>query len=122
MTSEPLSNYITAFLLLEINKWSWEQTIHKTNSQYSFSYQNHTVYYITIHVFVLVLQCRDFVKAGAEQGMTPSDVIQAADITFSCVADPQAAKDVSGFLNFIHYMFINSWTPGFPTRWFSTLA
>jgi 3-hydroxyisobutyrate dehydrogenase-like beta-hydroxyacid dehydrogenase len=41
-----------------------------------------------------LLQCRDFVKAGAEQGQTPSDVILAADITFSCVADPQAAKDV----------------------------
>lgn len=34
-------------------------------------------------------------KAGAEQGLTPSDVVLAADITFSCVADPQAAKDVS---------------------------
>lgn len=41
------------------------------------------------------LQCADFVKAGAEQGLTPSDVVLAADITFSCVADPQAAKDVS---------------------------
>ncbi|KAL2726863.1 putative oxidoreductase GLYR1 isoform X2 [Vespula squamosa] len=39
--------------------------------------------------------CADFVKAGAEQGLTPSDVVLAADITFSCVADPQAAKDVS---------------------------
>ncbi|XP_069676975.1 cytokine-like nuclear factor N-PAC isoform X2 [Periplaneta americana] len=39
-------------------------------------------------------KCRDFVKAGAEQGQTPSDVILAADITFSCVADPQAAKDM----------------------------
>lgn len=39
-------------------------------------------------------KCRDFVKAGAQQGLTPSDVIQAADITFSCVADPQAAKDM----------------------------
>jgi len=37
------------------------------------------------------------VKAGAEQGLTPSDVVLAADITFSCVADPQAAKDVSAF-------------------------
>lgn len=37
-------------------------------------------------------------KAGAEQGQTPSDVILAADITFSCVADPQAAKDVMTFL------------------------
>ncbi|KAG8302468.1 putative oxidoreductase glyr1 [Homalodisca vitripennis] len=39
-------------------------------------------------------QCRDFVKAGAEEGLTPSDVIQMADITFSCVSDPQAAKDM----------------------------
>ncbi|XP_076394047.1 nucleosome-destabilizing factor isoform X2 [Megachile rotundata] len=38
--------------------------------------------------------CADFVKAGAEQGLTPSDVVLAADITFSCVADPQAAKDM----------------------------
>lgn len=35
--------------------------------------------------------------AGAELGMTPSDVVASADITFSCVADPQAAKDVSSF-------------------------
>ncbi|XP_075235284.1 nucleosome-destabilizing factor [Lycorma delicatula] len=39
-------------------------------------------------------KCKDFVKAGADEGLTPSDVIQAADITFSCVADPQAAKDM----------------------------
>ncbi|XP_046394181.1 putative oxidoreductase GLYR1 homolog [Ischnura elegans] len=39
-------------------------------------------------------KCKDFVKAGAEKGMTPSDVVQMADITFSCVADPQAAKDM----------------------------
>lgn len=45
--------------------------------------------------FMFLLQCADFVKAGAEQGLTPSDVVLAADITFSCVADPQAAKDVS---------------------------
>lgn len=45
--------------------------------------------------FIFLLQCADFVKAGAEQGLTPSDVVLAADITFSCVADPQAAKDVS---------------------------
>lgn len=41
------------------------------------------------------LQCRDFVKAGAEEALTPSDVISAADITFSCVSEPQVAKDVS---------------------------
>ncbi|XP_051175503.1 cytokine-like nuclear factor N-PAC [Leptopilina boulardi] len=39
-------------------------------------------------------KCTDFVKAGAEQGLTPSDVVSAADITFSCVADPQAAKEM----------------------------
>ncbi|XP_076282837.1 nucleosome-destabilizing factor isoform X1 [Lasioglossum baleicum] len=39
-------------------------------------------------------KCADFVKAGAKQGLTPSDVVLAADITFSCVADPQAAKDM----------------------------
>ena len=40
------------------------------------------------------MQCRDFVKAGAEEALTPSDVISAADITFSCVSEPQVAKDV----------------------------
>ncbi|KAK6637604.1 hypothetical protein RUM44_008026 [Polyplax serrata] len=39
-------------------------------------------------------QCDKFVAAGAELGMTPSDVVASADITFSCVADPQAAKDM----------------------------
>ncbi|XP_071452793.1 cytokine-like nuclear factor N-PAC [Hetaerina americana] len=39
-------------------------------------------------------KCKDFIKAGAEHGMTPSDVVQMADVTFSCVADPQAAKDM----------------------------
>ncbi|KAG8231327.1 hypothetical protein J437_LFUL011720 [Ladona fulva] len=38
--------------------------------------------------------CKEFAKVGAEVGMTPSDVVQVADITFSCVADPQAAKDM----------------------------
>lgn len=39
-------------------------------------------------------KCRVFVDAGAESRSTPADVIDAADITFSCVANPQAAKDV----------------------------
>ena len=52
----------------------------------------------TLLALFCVFQCRDFVKAGAEQGQTPSDVILAADITFSCVADPQAAKDVMLFV------------------------
>ena len=37
---------------------------------------------------------RDFVEAGAREALTPSDVIADSDITFSCVADPQAAKDL----------------------------
>merc|ERR1712071_98823 len=39
-------------------------------------------------------KCVDFVKAGAEEALTPSDVILAADVTFSCVSDPQVAKDM----------------------------
>ncbi|XP_043188188.1 putative oxidoreductase GLYR1 homolog [Amphibalanus amphitrite] len=39
-------------------------------------------------------KCDDFVKAGAERGLTPSDVISAADVTFCCVSDPQVAKDI----------------------------
>ena len=37
---------------------------------------------------------RDFVEAGAKEALTPSDVIADSDITFSCVSDPQAAKDL----------------------------
>ena len=37
---------------------------------------------------------RDFVEAGAKEAFTPTDVIADSDITFSCVADPQAAKDL----------------------------
>lgn len=36
-----------------------------------------------------------FEKAGAKVMLTPSDVIEYADITFSCVADPEALKNVS---------------------------
>ena len=32
--------------------------------------------------------------AGAKEALTPSDVIAESDITFSCVSDPQAAKDL----------------------------
>lgn len=38
---------------------------------------------------------RKFEKAGATVMLTPSDVVEYADITFSCVSDPQALKDVS---------------------------
>lgn len=40
-------------------------------------------------------KCRAFREAGASVGDTPSDVVEMSDIIFSCVADPQAAKDVS---------------------------
>ncbi len=52
-------------------------------------------FYYIFSLFLLFKQCRDFVKAGAEEALTPSDVISAADITFSCVSEPQVAKDVS---------------------------
>ncbi len=36
----------------------------------------------------------EFTKIGAKQAITPGDVINESDITFSCVADPKAAKDM----------------------------
>lgn len=36
-----------------------------------------------------------FEKVGAKVVLTPSDVIEYADITFSCVADPKALQNVS---------------------------
>jgi len=39
-------------------------------------------------------KCKDFAKAGAKEAITPGDVIAESDITFSCVADPQVAKDM----------------------------
>jgi 3-hydroxyisobutyrate dehydrogenase len=39
-------------------------------------------------------KCLKFQDAGATIGLTPSDVIGLADITFSCVSDPQVAKDM----------------------------
>lgn len=39
-------------------------------------------------------KCRKFEEAGAQVAPTPSDVIDSTDITFSCVSDPSAAKDV----------------------------
>lgn len=46
-------------------------------------------------IFFLVQQCKDFEKVGATIAVTPCDVVEEADITFSCVADPQAAKEVN---------------------------
>jgi 3-hydroxyisobutyrate dehydrogenase len=37
---------------------------------------------------------KKFENAGAKVMLTPSDVVEYADITFSCVSDPQALKDV----------------------------
>jgi len=42
-----------------------------------------------------LLQCREFVKIGALKGNSPSEVITSCDMTFSCVSDPSALKDVS---------------------------
>jgi len=40
-----------------------------------------------------VEKVRDFVEAGAKEALTPSDVIAEADITFSCVSDPQVTRN-----------------------------
>lgn len=39
-------------------------------------------------------KCRKFQEAGAEIADTPSDVIEMTDVTFSCVSDPQVAKEL----------------------------
>ncbi|UYV71750.1 GLYR1 [Cordylochernes scorpioides] len=41
-----------------------------------------------------VVQCNDFLKVGAVKGQTPADVVAASDITFSCVSDPEVAKEI----------------------------
>lgn len=38
---------------------------------------------------------KKFEAAGAKVFLTPSDVIEYADITFSCVSDPEATRDVN---------------------------
>lgn len=39
-------------------------------------------------------KCRKFQEAGAEVADTPSELIEMTDVTFSCVSDPQVAKDL----------------------------
>jgi 3-hydroxyisobutyrate dehydrogenase len=39
-------------------------------------------------------KCKDFVKEGAHKATTPADVVAAADITFSCLSDPHAVKEI----------------------------
>ena len=36
----------------------------------------------------------DYVEAGAKEALTPGDVVAESDITFSCISDPQAVKDM----------------------------
>merc|ERR1711963_411030 len=39
-------------------------------------------------------KCREYVKAGALKGNNPADVVQSCDITFTCVADSTAVRDI----------------------------
>ncbi|XP_053550848.1 cytokine-like nuclear factor N-PAC [Bombina bombina] len=39
-------------------------------------------------------KCDLFVQEGAHLGRTPAEVVSTCDITFACVADPKAAKDL----------------------------
>jgi len=39
-------------------------------------------------------KCREFVKDCALKGNSPAEVVQQCDITFSCVSDPSALKDL----------------------------
>jgi len=43
---------------------------------------------------------KKFEAAGATVMLTPIDVVEYADVTFSCVSDPQALKDVSFVLRY----------------------
>ncbi|XP_041133212.1 putative oxidoreductase GLYR1 isoform X1 [Polyodon spathula] len=40
------------------------------------------------------LQCDLFIQEGAKLGRTPAEVVSMCDVTFSCVSDPEAAKDL----------------------------
>ena len=42
-----------------------------------------------------MMQCREYIRDGALKGSSPSEVVQSCDITFSCVSDQTALKDVS---------------------------
>lgn len=49
--------------------------------------------------------CEKFVAVGAKSVLTPADLIDTVDITFSCVANPIAAKEVSTGLVSICYVY-----------------
>ena len=42
-----------------------------------------------------LMQCKDLLKKGATKCSTPSEVVNQCDITFACVSDAVALKDVS---------------------------
>lgn len=46
------------------------------------------------HWDLWLLQCDLFIQEGARLGRTPAEVVSTCDITFACVSDPKAAKDV----------------------------
>lgn len=50
-----------------------------------------------MYSFFFILQSQQFTEVGATVGLTPSDIVVASDIIFSCVADPQVAKDVCNY-------------------------
>ena len=50
-------------------------------------------------------QCNEFTSAGALKGSTPCEVVELCDITFSCIADSSALKDVCFFFFFIFFIF-----------------
>uniref|UniRef100_A0A6M2DQM0 Cytokine-like nuclear factor N-PAC n=1 Tax=Xenopsylla cheopis TaxID=163159 RepID=A0A6M2DQM0_XENCH len=39
-------------------------------------------------------KCNDFIENGAKMGLAPCEVVDAADIIFSCVPDPHAAREM----------------------------
>lgn len=39
-------------------------------------------------------KCNDFLETGAKMGLAPCEVVDAADIIFSCVPDPLAAREM----------------------------
>lgn len=41
-----------------------------------------------------VFRCKQLISAGAKEGTSPADVVQQCDITFSCVSDSNAVRDV----------------------------
>ena len=52
------------------------------------------VFFSLVPVYLLP-RCTPVLKAGAKLGSSPADVVQACDIIFACVSDPNAVRDVS---------------------------